>query len=75
MVKTLKFIVKTFFFMAYKAACANCTGIKKTSKVRPTSIPKSMKNQCENDGRKMMAKCLNTLSKWSSKRNPNPEKY
>ena len=31
------------FLMVYKVACANSKGIKKTSKMKPKSIKKSMK--------------------------------
>ena len=48
--KTLKFIVKTNVFDGF--ACANGKDIKKTSKIIPESIPKSMKNQYKNHARK-----------------------
>jgi hypothetical protein len=53
--------------MIWKVACANGKGIKKTLKVRPTSIPKSMKKRYNNYARKSDASNIEKHQKWSSK--------
>ena len=54
--------------MFQKVACANGKGINKTSKVRPKSIPKSMKNRYKFHARKKNTKNIKKHTKSDQKR-------
>jgi hypothetical protein len=54
MCKTCKFIIKTMFFESLAGCVRERQMIKKTSKMKAKSIPKSMKNHVQNGPEKVM---------------------